>query len=178
MKNDQEEVDLYRDTYVRYLGYANEVGEAFRSLVPKSIVWSSYVLSSGYVLADTIHKGVKVYQADATPQKIKNVLLSTSDTLLWQAFASVIVPGFTINRICATVQFAQRKSTRAAWKKPWISTLIGLVSIPFIIHPIDHAVEEAMDVTYRKWTGYHPKGPLCGSNASTKEVYRHDIRRI
>ncbi|XP_018364288.1 PREDICTED: mitochondrial fission process protein 1 [Trachymyrmex cornetzi] len=163
MKNDQEEIDLYRDTYVRYLGYANEVGEAFRSLVPKSIVWSSYALSSGYVLADTIHKGVKVYQEDATPQKIKNVLLSTSDTLLWQAFASVIVPGFTINRICAAVQFAQRKNTRIAWKKPWISTLIGLISIPFIIHPIDHAVEGAMDITYRKWTGYHPKGPLCVS---------------
>ncbi|XP_011158735.2 mitochondrial fission process protein 1 isoform X2 [Solenopsis invicta] len=162
MMNNQGEVDLYRDTYVRYLGYANEVGEAFRSLVPKSIVWFSYALSSGYVLADTVHKGVKVYQSDVSPQKTKNVLLSTSDTMLWQAFASVIIPGFTINRICAAVQFAQRKSTRVAWKKPWIPTLIGLASIPFIIHPIDHAVEGAMDVTYRKWTGYHPKGPLCG----------------
>lgn len=46
----------------RFLGYANEVGEAFRSLVPKSIVWFSYALSSGYVLADTVHKGIKVYQ--------------------------------------------------------------------------------------------------------------------
>lgn len=45
-----------------FSGYANEVGEAFRSLVPKSIVWFSYVISSGYVVADTIHKGVKVYQ--------------------------------------------------------------------------------------------------------------------
>ena len=27
------EVDLYRDTPVRFLGYANEVGEAFRALV-------------------------------------------------------------------------------------------------------------------------------------------------
>lgn len=160
--NNREEVDLYRDTYVRYLGYANEVGEAFRSLVPKSIVWFSYALSSGYVLADTVHKGAKVYQANATSQRTKNVLLSTSDTLIWQTFASIIVPGFTINRICTAVQFAQRKSTRTAFKKPWISTLVGLVSIPFIIHPIDHAVEGAMDVTYRKWTGYHPKVPLCG----------------
>lgn len=162
MTNGQEEVDLYRDTYVRYLGYANEVGEAFRSLVSKSIVWFSYALSSGYVLADTVHKGIKVYQTDTMPQKTKNVLLSTSDTLIWQAFASVIIPGFTINRICTAVQFAQRRSTRVAWKKPWISTLVGLASIPFIIHPIDHAVERAMDVSYRKWTGYHPKGPLCG----------------
>lgn len=155
-------MDLYRDTYVRYLGYANEVGEAFRSLVPKSIVWFSYALSSGYVLADTVHKGAKVYQANATSQRTKNVLLSTSDTLIWQTLASIIVPGFTINRICAAVQFVQRKSIRTAFKKPWISTLVGLVSIPFIIHPIDHAVEGAMDVTYRKWTGYHPKVPLCG----------------
>ena len=27
------EVDIYRDTPVRLLGYANEVGEAFRALV-------------------------------------------------------------------------------------------------------------------------------------------------
>lgn len=101
-------------------------------------------------------------QANDTSQRIKNVLLSTSDTLIWQTFASIIVPGFTINRICAAVQFVQRKSTRTTFKKPWISTLVGLVSIPFIIHPIDHAVEGAMDVTYRKWTRYHPKVPLCG----------------
>jgi fission process protein 1 len=30
-KNDStQEVDLFRDTPVRYMGYANEVGEAFR----------------------------------------------------------------------------------------------------------------------------------------------------
>ncbi|EFN78658.1 mitochondrial fission process protein 1 [Harpegnathos saltator] len=161
MKN-QEEVDLYRDTYVRYLGYANEVGEAFRSLVPKSIVWFSYAVSSGYVLADTVHKGTHVYKVDTSSQRNKNVLLSTSDTLIWQAFASIIVPGFTINRICAAVQFAQRKSTNVVLRKPWISTIVGLVSIPFIIHPIDHAVERTMDITYRKYTGYHPKAPLCG----------------
>lgn len=96
-------------------------------------------------------------QADTSSQKIKNVLLSTSDTLIWQAFASIIVPGFTINRICAMVRFMQKGSTSVALKKPWISTLVGLVSIPIIIHPIDHAVERTMDVTYRKWTGYHPK---------------------
>jgi len=27
------EVDIYRDTPLRYLGYANEVGEAFRALM-------------------------------------------------------------------------------------------------------------------------------------------------
>ena len=32
-KKPESEVDIYRDTPVRFLGYANEVGEAFRALV-------------------------------------------------------------------------------------------------------------------------------------------------
>lgn len=155
--NKSEEVDLYRDTPVRYLGYANEVGEAFRSIVPKSVVWFSYFVSSGYVLADTLDKGLKTYNGDTTAERTKNVVLSTSDTLLWQSFASVIVPGFTINRICAIVQYAQKKSTNSALRNRWITTMAGLISIPFIIHPIDNAIEEAMNLTYRKWVGYHPK---------------------
>ena len=29
-EEDNKEVDIYRDTPVRFLGYANEVGESFR----------------------------------------------------------------------------------------------------------------------------------------------------
>ncbi|XP_017762534.1 PREDICTED: mitochondrial fission process protein 1 [Eufriesea mexicana] len=157
MKEIKKEVDLYRDTPVRYLGYANEVGEAFRSIVPNSIVWLSYALASGYVLADTVNKGLKVYRANVTPKVTKSTLLSMSDTLLWQSFASVIVPGFTINRVCAAVQFVQKRSNNMVLKNKWIPTIIGLTSIPFIIHPIDNLVEETMNITYRKWIGYYPK---------------------
>ncbi|XP_053972510.1 mitochondrial fission process protein 1 [Hylaeus volcanicus] len=159
MKNTKEEVDLYRDTYVRYLGYTNEVGEAFRPIIPRSVVWLSYLVASGYVVADTVHKGIKQYSSDTTSAATKNAFFSMSDTLLWQSFASVIIPGFTINRICATVQYVQRKSTNVALKNRWISTIVGLVSIPFIIHPIDHMVEDTMNLTYRKWIGYHPNSP-------------------
>lgn len=37
-----------------------------------------------------------------------------------------------------------------------MSTIVGLISIPLIIHPIDDGVERTMDSTYRQWTGYHP----------------------
>ena len=40
---EKKEVDIYRDTPVRLLGYANEVGEAFRALPPQTqaaILWS------------------------------------------------------------------------------------------------------------------------------------------
>ncbi|XP_008569572.1 PREDICTED: mitochondrial fission process protein 1 isoform X2 [Galeopterus variegatus] len=59
--------DLYRDTWVRYLGYTNEVGEAFRSLVPAAVVWLSYGVASSYVLADAIDKGKKAGEVGGLP---------------------------------------------------------------------------------------------------------------
>jgi len=55
-----KEVDIYRDTPVRLLGYANEVGEAFRALIHVRWVRASYGIASTYVLADTYDKGVKM----------------------------------------------------------------------------------------------------------------------
>ncbi len=40
-------------------GYANEVGEAFRALVPVSAVWASYAVATVYVSADALDKGRK-----------------------------------------------------------------------------------------------------------------------
>ncbi|XP_063987974.1 mitochondrial fission process protein 1 [Diachasmimorpha longicaudata] len=151
-----KEIDVYRDTSLRYLGYTNEVGEAFRSLIPKSIVWLSYAIASGYVLADTIHKGSREYSKESGEGKNKRVLLSATDTLIWQSFASVIIPGLVINRICAGVRFLQRPATSIVMKSPWLTTAVGLASIPLIIRPIDRAVEDAMDLTIRQWIGYHP----------------------
>ena len=53
------QVDLYRDTPVRYLGYANECGEAFRPLVPEIAVLATYGIAIAYVTADAISKGIK-----------------------------------------------------------------------------------------------------------------------
>ena len=56
----KQEVDIYRDTPVRLLGYANEVGEAFRALVHVNWVRLSYGVASSYVLADTYDKAKKM----------------------------------------------------------------------------------------------------------------------
>ena len=44
----------------RLLGYANEVGEAFRALVSVKFVIGTYGVASAYVLADTYDKASKV----------------------------------------------------------------------------------------------------------------------
>merc|ERR1712210_438234 len=135
-----KEVDIYRDTPLRYAGYANEVGEAFRALVSVTFVRATYGVASAYVLADTADKATKMSKVkDSTTGK---VALAAFDTLVWQALASVIVPGFTINRICAGSLFSLAK---VAPKLPlntrkWITTAVGLGVIPFIVHPIDSGV--------------------------------------
>lgn len=48
-------------------GYANEVGESFRPLVPVPVVWASYGVATAYVTADAIDKGRKAATVSATP---------------------------------------------------------------------------------------------------------------
>mmetsp|Transcript_22041 Transcript_22041/g.39083 ORF Transcript_22041/g.39083 Transcript_22041/m.39083 type:complete len:169 (+) Transcript_22041:31-537(+) len=147
------EVDLYRDTYVRYFGYANELGEAFRPLVPAALVWGSYGVSSIYVLADTYDKVGKTQQKFSSypPRRQQAEMFQAGvDTCLWQAFASVIIPGFTIHSIVGWTKKAVTsvKAPKAAVVA--VPTAVGLGAIPLIIHPIDSFVDWAMDNTLRK----------------------------
>ena len=91
-------VDLYRDTPVRFLGYANELGESFKPLIPRVAYFSTYGVACAYVAADANDK----YQRDGDVAR-------GVDALIWQALASVIVPGFVVNRVVAT---AGRATTR------------------------------------------------------------------
>jgi fission process protein 1 len=140
-----EEVDIYRDTPVRLLGYSNEVGEAFRALVHVNWVRASYGLASAYVLADTFDKASKANGGG------KDKAIAAFDTIVWQALASVMIPGFTINRVCAGSLHAMERFIPhvALNARKWMTTGLGLGIIPFFVHPIDSGVHYAMDNTTR-----------------------------
>lgn len=59
--------DPLRDTWMRYLGYANEVGEACRGLLPLTFVHATYGLVGLYVLADAAHKGHRASHVPTSP---------------------------------------------------------------------------------------------------------------
>ncbi|KAK9822783.1 hypothetical protein WJX74_008577 [Apatococcus lobatus] len=99
---------------VRYLGYANECGEAFAAWLPLWGVPASYAVAVGYVVTDTIDKGFKAYaQAseelegnESLPSEVNAARLTkilalerAMDTIVWQLLASVICPGYTIHTI-------------------------------------------------------------------------------
>lgn len=82
------DTDVWRDSLVRYLGYANEVGESFRPVAPR-LVLPSYVVAFGYVAGDTLDKAVKAHRratAAGVPARKRAVAVAnaTVDTLLWQ----------------------------------------------------------------------------------------------
>ncbi|KAJ7309549.1 hypothetical protein JRQ81_007598 [Phrynocephalus forsythii] len=160
-KEEPPPVDLYRDTWVRYLGYANEVGESFRAIVPVSLVWASYGVATIYVTADAVDKGKKA--ATATPKeegRAAQATVAVVDTFVWQSLASVIIPGFTINRICAASLYLMGRTTR--WPlsvRKWATTAVGLSAIPFIIKPIDRSVDFLMDSSLRKLYKTEEKPP-------------------
>jgi len=152
--DESKKKDIYRDTPVRLIGYANEVGESFRALIHVNWVRLSYVIASGYVVADTFDKSEKAYklQYKSKEERRKRVTVAAVDTLIWQAFASVMVPGFTINRIC-WLSLKVLAKTAPSWPlaiRKWTTTGIGLGSIPFIVHPIDTSVHYVMDSTIRQ----------------------------
>ena len=155
-EGDDQEVDIYRDTLLRYAGYANEVGEAFAPLVPAVVVPASYGVAITYVLADTIDKFRKSlkggkYSAGAST---KCAIIEGVDALIWQLAASVALPGYTIHQVVAiTVTLLNAAGLSGDDQGPLLQalpTVLGLVTIPFIVKPLDEFAEVAMDVTFRK----------------------------
>lgn len=83
---------------------------------------------------------------------MKKVLYTTTDTLVWQLLASVAIPGFTINRICAGTNFFLQQNRKMPMPlRKWTVTGVGLATIPFIIKPIDNFVDYALDNSIRKY---------------------------
>ena len=110
-------------------------------------------MASAYVLADTYDKASKMSnQLPAEdPNRTSKVGISAFDTLLWQALASVLIPGFTINRVCAMSLYGMGRLAPGVAEntRKWATTAFGLGTIPFIVHPIDNAVHYGMDKTTR-----------------------------
>ena len=81
--------DIFRDTPVRLIGYANEVGESFRYIAP-GFVRASYGIAFAYCIADSYDKSAKMYLSfdkpdcpiKITPQN-KKVFATAADVPIW-----------------------------------------------------------------------------------------------
>jgi fission process protein 1 len=163
--------EAYREGPVRLLGYANELGESFRPLVPRPVVLSSYAVASAYVVTDAEwrsrqpppgrSRAVEALDTVRTPTaRVPMAVCSHPASagpciaqLLWQGLASVAVPGVLINRIV----WAAGKLPLLPRTRAWLPTVTGLACIPFIVKPVDDATDVFMDTLIRPQ--YSPKAP-------------------
>jgi mitochondrial fission process protein 1 len=153
-------INIFRDTSLRYLGYANEIGESFRYQYPKFVV-PSYVVAFGYCLTDAICTGYNSYNhttysdnCTTDNNRIQRSMIGTFDTLLWQSLASVVIPGYCIHMIVKVTKYTLTRTLLKQIQIPmilstWLPTITGLISIPLIIHPIDHSVDYVLDNSVR-----------------------------
>lgn len=141
------EYDLWRHSPIRYLGYANEVGEAFRYQISLKFLLGTYCISSFYIICDTIDKVIKLKHKQNKENKIDNVSLIKSSflTLTWQLISTEILPGFFVFIVvkCAkNFKFSYIKQNNIRY---WVPTIIGLCWIPFFPSFIDPSVDFLFD---------------------------------
>ena len=92
-----------------------------------------------------------------------------------------MIPGATINVIVKASRFALGRPPIPTAVAGWAPTIIGLGSIPLIIHPIDDAVDYLLDNTTRKilsetfdfdassWTHYFTEPTSTATDKSDKK---------
>ena len=152
-------VDPYRETSLRYMGYANELGEAFTSYLPEWGLPASYCVAASYVMFDTIDKGQKAFDAAEEEDKFTDTLRISTETLTWQMLASVFWPGSIIRVI------VNMAAHMAGNEHQFLPTLVGLAAIPLIVKPIDTTVDKLMETSISKVINGEIKTPEDASTA-------------
>lgn len=153
--------DLWRETPLRYLGYVNEFGEAFKPILlgylgqslGQKTVLASHGIAMLYALADTVHKTMKGYHnhpKQSEQQRRKEAFLSGLGAFLFQLIASVVVPAQLVKGATKLAQNmisagSLNKFIRNPRLKALLPTAVGLSIIPFIIKPIDHTTVFLID---------------------------------
>src|SRR6056300_278326 len=153
-------VDPYRETSLRYMGYANELGEAFTSYLPDWGLPASYCVAASYVMFDTIDKGQKAFDAAEEEDKIIDTLRISTETLTWQMLASVFWPGSIIRVIVnLSANIVSNDDLH------FVPTIVGLLAIPLIVKPIDTTVDKLMENSISKVINGEIKTPEDASAA-------------
>lgn len=136
--------DPYRESSVRFMGYANEVGEALEDYLPDWGVPTSYCVAAVYIMSDTLDKGQKAFDAAPRSERFEETVRVSSETLLWQLLASIFWPGGVIKLTISILDIVIPNDNE------YLPTFIAITLIPFIVRPIDELVDRIMEESISK----------------------------
>lgn len=136
--------DPYRETSIRYMGYANEVGEALENYLPDWGLPASYCVAATYVMFDTLDKGQKAFDTAPREERFEESLKASTETFIWQILASLFWPGGVIRLTVNIIDLL------IPGDDEYISTVLGILLIPVIVRPIDEFVDDIMEDSVSK----------------------------
>jgi len=136
--------DPYRETSIRYMGYANEVGEALEDYLPEWGLPASYCVAATYVMFDTLDKGQKAFDAAPKDERLEETLKASTETFIWQILASLFWPGGVIRLTVNIIDYL------TPGENEYLSTVLGILLIPVIVRPIDEFVDGIMEDSISK----------------------------
>ncbi|KIK65567.1 hypothetical protein GYMLUDRAFT_39044 [Collybiopsis luxurians FD-317 M1] len=138
----------------RYIAYTSDIGEAFRPVVPPSLVTAAYAISWIYLTGDVGYETYKAHRKGPTPLEVQTGLDENTRLAMiavqratFQSIASMALPAFTIHTAVnqAKKAFTNVKNPRL---KLWGPTVTGLSLVPGLPYVFDHPVENVTDKAF------------------------------
>eukprot|EP01080_Neovahlkampfia_damariscottae_P009769 gene9769-2096_t len=129
----------------RGVAYASELGESFRPVASPLIIKGLYGVSWAYVLTD-----ITVQSYHAHDHGKEAMFYTALDQTIFHSFASMMIPAAIIHQV---VHHSAPLFLKAGLKSKFAPIILGLSTIPLIIHPIDHGFEWLLDQSLRKVYG-------------------------
>jgi len=138
----------------RYIAYSSDVGEAARPLVSPAFVKAMYGVAFAYVGYDVYSASSNALKAAAEDGKSEDqiktaALRAGSETLYFQALASILVPSLIIHSAVHKSQQLVKKSANVTLKR-YGPTALGLAIIPILPFTIDEPIEHFVEYTFGK----------------------------
>ena len=140
----------------RYVAYSSDVGEAARPLVSPTFVRAMYGVAFAYVgydvYAATSNAMKTTVEGGKSEDQIKTAALRAgSETLYFQALASILVPSLIIHSAVHKSQQLVKTSANVTLKR-YGPTALGLAIIPILPFTIDEPIEHFVEYTFgRIW---------------------------
>jgi mitochondrial fission process protein 1 len=151
--------DVFRESWVRYFGYTNELGEALRSVIGNNWAHRSYYVAGLYAVTDMLVKGREAFKENkraSLADRLYHAVGGIMDAGVFHYFATITVPP----QVIRMVQEATEKRMSARFAKTLLGKAlpvgIGLAITPLIIKPIDMATEKFLDLAVRPLLGRKP----------------------
>ncbi len=175
--------NIWRDSSLRYIGYADEAGEILANYIGPKAVRASYYASAAYGLVDilsTAKKTFKNHNHRSRGHRFKRTLEEIVDGTLFHTAATVFIPATLIRYVRMGVEKLQSSGKLPVKLQQFkhLPAVVAFAALPFIAHPVDQLTDWFLDKTYRRMIGViHPTKPTIESQLHTQRL-RADIPQV